>query len=576
MRADRGAGHAVGTTLGALLAAVPLVLAGLWGAGHATHVVDLADGAAWLVSPERGLVSLVDAPTAQVAVTLRLPVADAATRVVQGRDGAYVVRGGTLARIDAATWTVGGAVVFGDEDATLAVVPGAGREAGLWVLDGRTVRLVDARTLQVRATADLRLGDDVRAVVDDRGDLWAADDERVVRVRHEHGGLQPVPQRGPGGELVLVQGRAVLVDVAAGTVRPLDGRAGVSCAQTRSRSPGAAVAGSSTSPEVFAAFGGALRVAGTDGAACGTVARVGDRDTTLGALAEVAGYVVATDPRTGGTTVVDRRTGALQTFALTFPGHRVELVVRGSTVFWNDLDGHASGLLELTGGAWRSTPVQKYDPATGAGAQVARTDTARPGPADADPETASFRIVSLTPDRALYAPGAPAVVTPEITGEPVPGEVWWWRFENLVTGAFEDFRTPGVPIAFDALPDVGEYATTLVVVRDGSVATATTTVRVVTWCALTVSTTLVDLAVDPTVQVSVDPACPVNQEITVATAPWLDADTSAATVAGASGAVTLRAVAEPPTTGPVAGALTLEVTGQPASQVRVDVVGAAP
>ncbi|MBD7918584.1 hypothetical protein H9657_09895 [Cellulomonas sp. Sa3CUA2] len=576
MPGDRRRSHAVGTTVGTLLAVVPLVLAGLWGAGHAPRAVDLVSGAAWLVSPARGLVTLVDGPSAQVAVTLRLPVADPTTSVVQGRDAAYVVRAGTLARVDAATWTVGGAVAFADAGTALTVLPGrttGDLPAPLWVLDGRTVRAVDSRTLEVRATADLPLDEPVRAVVDDRGDVWAADDDHVARVRLAHGGLRVAPERGDGGDLVLVQGRAVLVDVPAGTVRALDGPRTVACRQTRSQADRVAVVGSSTSPEVFTAAYGTLRVAGTHGGTCGTLATVGAEDADLGALAQVGTYVVATDRRTGVTTVVDRSTGTPQTFALAEPGHRVELVVRGSTVFWNDLDGHGSGLLELGDDAWRSTTVDKYDPTTGVGAQVPRT--APTGP-DASSAPATFRIDSLVTDRTLYAPGAPALVTPDVTGEPAPGEVWWWRFEDLATGTFEDFRTPTVPLSISALPDVGEYAVTLVVVRDGGTATATTTLRVVTWCPLTVSAPVVDLATDPTVQVSVDPACPVRQQITVTAAGWLQADTSGDFAPGAPGTITLRTVGPPPSPGPVAGALTLEVTGQPASQVRVDVVGVAP
>lgn len=579
VRGGRGpAGRAVGATVGVLLAVAPLVAAGVWGAGHATHVVDLVAGSAWLASPGRGLVSLVDGPSAQVAVTLRLPVADAATRVVQGRDAAYVVRAGTLARIDAATWTVGGAVAFAEGPAVLTVLPGAGSTgdgtAPLWVLDGRSVRVVDDRTLQVRATTDLRLDAPVRAVVDDRGDLWAADDERAVRVRLAHGGLRVTPGSATGGDLVLVQGRAVLVDVRGGTVRPLDARAAVACRQTRSQAADVRVVGSATSPEVFTAVGGDLRVAATDGGTCATLARVGGRDADVGTLAQVDRYVVAPDRTTGVTTVVDHRTGTLQTFALTDPGHRVELVVRGSTVFWNDLDGHSSGLLELADDTWRSTPVDKYDPATGAGTQVARTGADRPGAAPAAP--ASFRVTTLAPDRALYAPGAPALLTADVTGEPAAGEVWWWRFEDLVTGALEDLGTgpPGAPLQIDALPDVGEYAVTLAVVRDGATATATATLRVVAWCALTVAPQ-VDLAVDPTLEVSVDPACPVRQQITVTAEPWLEVTASGEFAPGSPGTLTLRAVDRPPAAGPVPGALRLEVTGQPGSQVRVDVVGAA-
>lgn len=564
-------------TVGALLAAVPFALAGVWGVGHATHVVDLVGGAAWLVSPTRGLVTLVDGPSAQVAVTLRLPVADPTTSVVQGRDAAYVVRAGTLARVDAATWTVGRAVAFGGTATDLTVLPGTpvGDDAApVWVLDGRTVRTVDARTLEVRATADLRLADPVRAVVDARGDLWAADAQRAVRVGLRYGGLEVTPA-GTGGDVVLVRGRPVLVDVARGTVRPLDAPGGGSCERTRSQEPGVRVVGSTTSPEVFTAAAGALHVAATDGAGCGTVARVGGRDAELSALAQVDGYLVAPDRGTGVTTVVDHRTGAVQTFALTDPGHRVELVVDGSTVFWNDLDGHGSGLLQLTDATWRSTTVDKFDPATGAGARVARADAAGTAVTGAP---ASFRVAALTPDRALYAPGAPALLTADVTGARTDDEVWWWRFEDRVSGTVEDLGTgpPGAPLSIAALPGVGEYAVTLAVVRDGGTATATATLRVVAWCALTVGAGVVDLTTDPTLEVTVDPACPVRQQIAVSAEPWLEVTTAGQFTPGAPGVLTLRAVGEPPHAGPVAGALRLEVTGQDGSQVRVDVVGAAP
>lgn|GEM_PF-1420723 len=577
MPGEHRTGHAVGTTLGVLLAAVPLVLAGALGVGHATHVLDLAGGAAWLASPGRGLVSLVDGPSAQVAVTLRLPVADAAATVVQGRDDAYVVRAGTVARLDAATWTVGRAVAFAADGGPLTVLPGragTGTAGTLWVLDGRTVREVDARTLDVRATADLRLRGDVRAVVDDRGDLWAADDDRVARVRHAHGGLR-VTTDGGGGDLVLVQGRPVLVDVADGTLRTLGGGTRTVCPEARTAA-GARLVGSSTSSEVFAASRGTLRVAATDGGACGTVARVGGSDADLGPLAHVDRYVVAPDLSTGVTSVVDLRDGTRQTFALTEAGHRVELVARGATVFWNDLDGHGSGLLELADGAWRSTAVDKYDPATGAGTQVARADGASALPAAAAP--APFRVASLAPDRPVYAPGARALLTPEVTGAPAADELWVWRFENLVDGDVEQWEADrtGVPLEIAALPGAGEYAVTLLVTRGGATASASATIRVVEWCALVVSASQVDLAGDPTLEVGVDPACPVSQEITVTAEPWLEVTASGAFGPGSPGLLTLRRTAPPPAPGAVAGALRLEVTGRPESQVRVDVVGAAP
>ena len=576
MQGDRPRSRTVGATVGALLAVVPFVLAGLWGVGHTPRALDQVSGAAWLVSPARGLVSLVDGPSAEVAVTLRLPVADTTTTVVQGRDSAYVVRAGTVARIDGATWSIDRAVRFAGEDTALTVLPGRAAQdapAPLWVLDGRTVRAVDARTLEVRATADLPLDEPVRAVVDDDGDVWAADDDDVARVRLAHGGLRVAPQDGTGGDLVLVQGRAVLVDVPAGTVRRLDGPRVVSCRQTRSEAEPVAVVGSSTSPEVFTTVDGTLRVAGTRGGRCATVATVGDQDAEPGALAQVDRYVVATDRRTGVTTVVERGTGALQTFALAEPGHRVELVVRGATVFWNDLDGHGSGLLQLGDDAWRSTSIDKYDPMTGAGAQIAREGL---GGAGTVRDPATFRISSLATDRTLYAPGAPALFTPDVTGEPAPGEVWWWRFEDLVTGTAEEFRKPPAPLSIGALPDVGEYTMTLVVTRDGATVSASTTVRVVSWCTFSVSTPVVDLAVDPTVEVVVDPACPVPQQLTVTPAGWLRAVPLGEFVPGSTVVVTLEAVDTPPTSGPVPGALTLSVTGQPDSQVRVDVVGVAP
>ncbi|UZN02545.1 hypothetical protein [Cellulomonas sp. S1-8] len=578
MAGERRRGRTVGTTLGVLLAVVPLVLAGLWGTGHAAHVVDLVGGGAWLVSPARGLVSLVDGPSAQVAVTLRLPVADAATTVVQGTDDAWVVRDGTVSRLDAATWSVGRAVAFAAADGPLRVLPGRatpGRDGALWVLDGRTVRQVDPRTLDVRATADLSLGDALRAVVDDGGDLWAADDDRAVRVRATDGGLRVTAANDAGGDLVLVQGRPVLVDVAAGALHPLDGGRPSACPGTPAPASGARVVGSATTPEVFTAAAGTLRVAATGGGGCGTVARVGARDADLGPLVQVGRYVVAPDLSSGVTSVVDPTTGSVQTFALTDPGHRVELVVRGSTVLWNDLDGHGSGLLELADGTWRSTPVDKYDPATGAGTQVVRTG--EPGTV-ADPVVpATFRVETLTPDRAMYPLGGRVLVEAEVTGVTTPDETWQWQVENLTSGEVDAWppTTPG-PLDIAVLPIVGEYVVTLVVARDGATARATTTLSAVEWCPLLVSTSLVDLAVDATVVVAVDPACPVAQQLVVEHEPWLHPTPGGDFGPASPVTLTVEQVGQPPTPGAGAGALRVSVEGRPESLVRVDVAVGAP
>ncbi|UZN02546.1 YncE family protein [Cellulomonas sp. S1-8] len=387
----------------AFAVALPLALAAVVGAGHASQVLDQRSGGAWVVSAAQGLLSLVDGPTEEIAATIAVPGAGHALSVAQTDRGTYLVDGdeGTVARVDTGAWVVRTPVRLGTPGAALTVLqnePGPDGPAHVvHVVDAgaRTVTQVDPVTLDVRDETALSAqpGPGQAAVADD-GDLWVVDAGagNVTRVAVGPGGATPVKSvhrtalATGTAQVLLVQGRPVLADPATGTLAALGGTPRASgCLDTRPTDT-VQLLGSRTTREVYAAVAGALLVAAVDRQDCARTVAVGDPTTSrFGPLAQSGRYVFVPDLSTGATTVVDTEDGTSVAFDLADPGNRVVLEAKDGLVFYDDLDGHRTGVLTLRGDVWHHTALDKYDPATGEGTHVVVPQDEGQAPTPRDP-----------------------------------------------------------------------------------------------------------------------------------------------------------------------------------------------
>jgi hypothetical protein len=359
----------VGPVVAGALALSPLVAAGVGGEGNAVAELVQTSGSAWVASPDKGFVSLLDGASEEIAATASVPRA-AELDVVQAGSSAYVTstEGGTVTRIDGATERASAPVEFGSPGDELSVVRGGDAVYVVNTTDASASR-VDARSLQIDRDVPLaaRPGPG-QVVVDETGRLWVVDaagggltwfdeDKRVV------------PGIDPAARLVLVQGKPVLLDAADKQVRPLtrDGSPGpATCLDVRNDDRIQAL-GSTTAPTVYVAVSTTHALLLVDvGRGCDRrVPLPSDTESDFGPLAESGHYVFVPDRATGTTTVVDTRTDAVATsFDLTEPGNRLELTGEDGFVFYNDLDSHTAGVLTLTGGTWSAVALEKYDPGT--------------------------------------------------------------------------------------------------------------------------------------------------------------------------------------------------------------------
>lgn len=403
---------------------VPLVVAAVAGRGNPVESLQQSSGSAWVVSPAEGLLSLIDGPSEEVMASVRLGSVGGPYRVEQAGSSAYVAdaAAGTVARVDGATGELSDLVQFAEAGSDVSVLHGGDT---VFVLDptGRAATRIDPETLQVRATLSTAAtpGPD-QAVVDDAGRLWLVDAEGGGLTwfdTEKHVDLDAVDGR---TRLVVVQGRPVLVDLAAARIRALDdrGRPGAeSCLDVR-RDDTLHLLGSQTDAEVFAAVSqtGNVLVATVGRDDCDRVIPVSDApEPDFGPLAQSGRFVFVPDRATGTTTVIDTRTDTVAaTFTLAEPGHQVELVAKDGLVFYNDLDGATAGVLTLDAGAWRqSEALSKYDPSTGEPATVITPDDAPDapvtGPAPAGPQPAQ---------PAPSAPSASGAPAPPSTASPPP------------------------------------------------------------------------------------------------------------------------------------------------------------
>ncbi|MEV4509131.1 hypothetical protein AB0K00_09275 [Dactylosporangium sp. NPDC049525] len=350
------------SALAVALLAVP-VTGALMGSGFPGAHVTLSGGAAWLASPQQGLVTLIDGASEQVIGSVRAPAAKAGDdlTVVQAGSAALVLNAaqGTVARVDSGTYEVSDAVKFGEQDGRALSVFVGGDSA--YVVDGqrRVASVTDPVSLKVRQRLSLAAQPGAeQSVVDKAGRLWLIDPATGSLTWFDDG-----KQVKPGGadaasRLVLVQGRPVLVDAAHSRIGALDDDGGVehwNCLDVRSGDR-AQLLGSSTGNHVFAAVSasGTLLISAVGHDDCGRSVDVGAPGDTFGPLVESGGFVFVPNRTSGHTVVVDVAAARVAAdLKVVDPGRRLELLAKDGFVFYNDLDGDRAGVIRLDGEQWR-------------------------------------------------------------------------------------------------------------------------------------------------------------------------------------------------------------------------------
>ena len=386
---------------------VPVGWAVLAGAAAPSRAIALTSGSAWLASPERGYVSLIDGSSEEVVATLT-GLGGPDFDVTADGESALVADStqGTVSRIEGASLELSAPVRFGD--------PGA----GLQVLAGNTASYVinaEARTASridpVRLTTDPPVNisaqpADQQTLLADDGRLWTVDSTGDGMTWIDPDGTTGRAESRPDTRLVQVSGRPVWV---AGDARldigwlAADGtHTDWPCSLGTRSGDHVQLLGSMRGDQVFAAVSetGTLLVADADGDRCDATVPIGSGGADFGALAQSDRYVFVPDRSAGAAVVVDLDASAVvATLPLTDPGHDLELIARDGIVFYNDRDSEKAGVLKQgDDGVWvAGTPLQKFDPQTGAPVNPpADTST----PESAAPSTCP-RPVSPPPSRPL-------------------------------------------------------------------------------------------------------------------------------------------------------------------------------
>jgi hypothetical protein len=401
----------------AAVVVVPLALVLTHANGLRATRADLSGGGAWLASPARGAVTLIDGASEEVVSAVLAPGVRSGDdlSVVQAGASAYLVSStaGTVSRLDGATDDTSAPVKFGagGPDGSLQVF--AGRSA-TYVVDGqrRTAYVVDPRTLAVRQRLALAGQPGAgQSIVDDAGRLWVVDSNGLAwfdgNGKHERSTLN-----GAGMRLVLVSGEPVLVDPAQGRVGTLSGDGTVrhwSCLDLQADDR-VELLGSSALGRVFAAIPatGTLVASGNGGDDCGESVDVGRPGDDFGELAQSGGFLFVPDRTSGRIAVVDFTSRqVVANLNITKAGSRLELVAKDGLVFYNDLGGDVAGVIRFEGGVWRAGKVlRKYAPGR-EGAKILTSGAAHPKQPAA-------------PKPAKQPDGAPPVTNPPAGGNP-PG-----------------------------------------------------------------------------------------------------------------------------------------------------------
>jgi virginiamycin B lyase len=381
------------------------------GRGDVTPSLQLGSGSAWFATVHQGSAALLDGGTgSRVAHVDGVAQADADFTVVQSGSSALVVDRdrGTVARIDAATWTLGTPVPIGDPGDRRLDVHAGGSTAWVVSHQGGVVQQLDPSSMTMVGAPQTLPGPVTAAAVTDDGRLWAITDAGELRsyrdgraatsarvLDTDHATLTLVGQRPVVVD--LTHGRAAVVDPATGAP------AGPACLDVPTDIP-PAIGGSSDATPWFLATtpeAGTLVVSDIDAGTC-TVVPLGPASAAAryGAPVEADRLVFVPDLETGQVVVVDPMAPVAARVKahvdLGLAGAHVALSVRAGHVWFDEVDGDRAGVITED---LRAVSSSKAEAGAAAGSSPHPISADTGAPTALGTSTPATTLVPVPPDR---------------------------------------------------------------------------------------------------------------------------------------------------------------------------------
>lgn len=344
--------------------AVALLVFGLRANGNTAAELVTNDALVWLANPPKGTVVQVHGRSRDVTETVKVGGASAQLVSRQLGTGAIVLDQGSasIGRVDGAQLDYQDRRALGSPGADLALAVGADQPFVIDTAAG-TIEALDASTLLPIAQTSINRQQPPSAVVGADGQLWAYDRQAgsVLGLRPSGSTVRTkVTDPGTPGALALADNRPVLVEPTKSTIRRLDssGKPGASSCLTGDASENVLVTGSgpgARTPSVFTVFpdSGDLSTSNLQNGTCVRL-QLGDDSTgddVYGQPVAIADVLFVPLLNRGRVFVVDGDTNTIERTIsnLVEPNHRFELFVDDGTVWFNDLEGGAAGIIDRGG-----------------------------------------------------------------------------------------------------------------------------------------------------------------------------------------------------------------------------------
>jgi hypothetical protein len=400
------------------------VALGGWNRGFDATAVVMSPGSAWLVSADRGELTLLD--TTSPAVVRHLPMATPGDLLTVGQGPtAYVLNGatGVLSRIDGRTFEA----VAAPEALTWPGAPPTllTTTSVLYVLDtaNGVARAVDTDTFTPGELIDLPMRPPDGGVdVDDTGRVWITDaasrDVAWLADGMSHRLADAAPA--PGAVVATTPGGPVLVSGSTGTVQQLTDSGSVrSTAHLPVRGDGIAVTGEDTNVvDVLIGSSGVLVQCALEAETCSQPIPLGSGADLLGRPVARDGIVFVPDQTDGSVIVVDPGRGAVvATPVAVNRAGAFELFAHDDAVVFNDPGGPDAGVVDADGTVHRVDKHARTAADSAPGLTPPAAVTQPPATPTSPPTTDRRTPESVTP---TAGPTAPGPATPADVDRQVP------------------------------------------------------------------------------------------------------------------------------------------------------------
>jgi sugar lactone lactonase YvrE len=413
------------------------------GRGHPSAALDLGSGNAWFATIRQGSVALIDGSTgSRVTRVDQVAAPNGHFEVEQSGSSALVIDqdAGTVARIDAATWTRSTPLTVGSPgDQHLAVHTGTSGTGGdtAWVVtqSGTVVQQLNAESMTLIGAPQTLPSEVAGIAVAGDGRLWVSSASGELRSYRDGRRVTTAPLTGlDRTELVLVNQHPVVVDPTTAEARVVDednGALGHRVCLDVPTSPTPSVAGATSSEPwllAVAPTAGTLVVSDVNTDACqaiplgptatGGAARYGvpvEKDRRVYVPDFITGQVIVVDPAEPPSRQIAARIN------LRLPNAEVELLVHHQHVWFNEVRGDQAGVITDD---LRALHSPKSDPgaAPGSPSDPTPSDPEAPGQPGGPGETGSGGTSSNpTGPGGPIGPGASVPGSPSTTPDTVPG-----------------------------------------------------------------------------------------------------------------------------------------------------------